>query len=333
MGARVVDTAARPREQGAEGVGAPAVRPVLIAGSGNRPLAEAIAAELRLPLAACVAERFPDGELHVRIEETVRGREVFLLQPIAPPVNDNLVELLALADAVRRADAGRITAVVPYFGYARSDRRNGSREPIMASLVAELLQRAGIDHVLTLDVHTPAVEGFFRIPVDNLSAVGLLAAAVRPLLPPDAVVVAPDLGAVRLATRYGAQLDLPVALCHKRRLGAREVAVSRVTGDVQGRSAVLVDDMVSTGSTIVESARALRDAGAVGELVVVATHGVLVSGALEKLAGAGAKRLVVTDSLVVRRDGALVPHVVSAAPLCARAIRTLLDGGSLRDLH
>lgn len=331
MGARAVGTSATSLEVSEDGAGASA-HSVLIAGSGNRPLAEAIAAELRVPLASTVTQRYPDGELQVRIEESVRGREVFLLQPISPPVNENLVELLALADAARRADADRVTAVVSYFGYARSDRRDGHRGPIMASLVAELMQSAGIAHVLTLDVHTPAVEGFFHVPVDNLSAVGLLAAAARPLLPANAVVVAPDLGAVRLATRYGAQLGLPVAICHKRRLGATEVAVSRVTGEVQGLSAIIVDDMVSTGSTIVESARALHEAGAATEFLVVATHGVLVPGAREKLAAAGATRLIVTDSLVVPRDERFAPQVVSVAPLCARAIRTLLGGGSLRDV-
>ena len=331
MRTRVMGSAAPSTRFGEDGAAAPD-RPVLIAGSGNRPLADAIARELRMPLASSLTERFPDGEVLVRIEETVRGREVFLLQPVSPPVNDHLVELLALADAARRADAERITAVVPYFGYARSDRRDGQRGPIMASLVAELLERAGIGHVLTLDVHTPAAEGFFRVPVDNLSAVSLLVAAARPLLPPNAVVVAPDLGAVRLATRYGALLGLPVAICHKRRLGATEVAVSRVTGEVQGRSAVIVDDMISTGATIVESARALLEAGAAPEFLVVATHGVLVSDAMAKLASAGATRVIVTDSLAVPRQGEWAPDVVSVAPLCARAIRTVLEGGSLREL-
>lgn len=309
----------------------------LIAGSASHSIAALIERDLARRFAAATIERFPDGEVSVRLEEPVRGEEVILLAATAPPVNDHLVELLALADACRRADAARIVAVIPYFGYARSDRRDGRRTPIMASLVAELVQRAGIDHVVTVDVHTPALEGFFRIPVDNLTAIPALASALAERLTKaagNAVIVAPDVGAVRLANRYATKLELPVAVCHKRRLGGAEVGISRITGDVAGRRCIIVDDMISTGSTIVESVRVLNEAGAIPEHIVAATHAVLVPGALDMIADAGVAELLVTDSIEPRGDltTRLVPTIVSIAPLIVTAIRRLLDGGSLREL-
>lgn len=306
----------------------------LVAGSASRRLASLVERELALRFAGCTIERFPDGEVSVRVDEPVRGRDVILLAATSPPVNDHLVELLAIADACRRADAARIVALVPYFGYARSDRRDGRRTPIMASLVADLIERAGIDHVVTTDVHTPALEGFFRIPVDNLTAVPVLAAWLRARASRDAVIVAPDVGALRLANRYATELDLPVAVCHKRRLGGAEVSVGRITGEVAGRPCVIVDDMISTGGTIAESVRALKDAGALPDPLVAATHAVLAPGALDRIAAAGVRAMVVTDS-IEPRDAASAPfdpEVVSIAPLLATAIRRLLDGGSLREL-
>jgi ribose-phosphate pyrophosphokinase len=309
----------------------------LLAGSASRSLAAAVERNLGCRFAVATIERFPDGEVSVRLDDPVRGQEVILLAATAPPVNDHLVELLALADACRRADATRIVALVPYFGYARSDRRDGRRTPIMASLVAELVERAGIDHVVTVDVHTPAVEGFFRIPVDNLTAVPALAAALAEraaIAAGNAVIVAPDLGAVRLANRYATRLDLPVAVCHKRRLGGAEVSVARITGDVAGRRCIIIDDMISTGGTIVEAVRALNEAGALPEHIVAATHAVLVPGALDKIADAGVLALFVTDSIELPDSKAarLTPTVVSVAPLVTTAIKRLLDGGSLREL-
>jgi len=313
---------------------APATSTTLLAGSASRLLAAAVECDLRLRFAASTIERFPDGEVFVRLDEAVRGQEVILLAATAPPVNDHLVELLALADACRRADAARIVAILPYFGYARSDRRDGRRTPIMARLVAELAERAGIDHVVAVDVHTPAVEGFFHIPVDNMTAVPALAGALAGRVAAKTVIVAPDLGAVRLATRYATKLDLPVAVCHKRRLGGAEVSIARITGDVAGRRCIIVDDMISTGGTIVESVRALNEAGALPEHIVAATHAVLVPGALEKIADAGVRELFVTDTIEPRgdADAPLAPTIVSVAPLIATAIRRLLDGGSLREL-
>lgn len=305
---------------------------VLFAGSASELLARGVERVLHTRFTACTAERFPDGEVAIALEEPVRDREAIILQATCAPVNDHLVELLALVDACRRAAASRIITIMPYFGYARSDRRDGRRTPITASLVASLLQTAGVDQVVTLDIHTPAIEGFFHVPVDNISAVPVLAERLRTAVPRDAVVVSPDLGAVRLANRY-AQLELPTAVCHKQRLSGNAVTINRITGDVLGRPCLIVDDMIATGSTIVESVRALRHAGALAEITVAASHAVFVSGAVEKLQQAGVRTLVVTDSIApTPHSGALQPQVVSVAPLVATAIRRLLEGGSLREL-
>lgn len=304
----------------------------ILAGSANPGLARRVESALAIRFAASTAERFPDGEVSVRIEESVRGYEVVLLQPTSPPVNDHLIELLATADACRRAAAERIVAVIPYFGYARSDRRDGRRTPIMGSLLADLMERSGISHVITLDLHTRAVEGFFRIAVDNLTAVPSLADTLRALVPSDAVIVSPDVGASHLADRYATILGLPVAICYKQRLGGDHVSISRVTGDVAGRPCVIVDDMITTGGTIVECVRALRAAKALPDITVAATHAVLVPGALGRISAAGVRTLIVTDSVRATGDSAkeLRPIVVSVGPLIATAIRRLLDGGSLR---
>jgi ribose-phosphate pyrophosphokinase len=309
----------------------------LLAGSASRSLAAAVERHVGRRFTVATIDRFPDGEVSVCLDHPVRGEEVIILAATAPPVNDHLVELLALADACRRAGAARIVAVVPYFGYARSDRRDGRRTPIMASLVAELAERAGVDHVVTVDVHTPAIEGFFRIPVDNVTAAPVLATALAESLlhtMAGSVIVAPDLGAVRLANRYARQLDLPVAICHKRRLGGAEVEVSGITGDVAARRCIIIDDMISTGGTIVESVRALNEAGALAGPIVAATHAVFVPGALTQIARAGVRELLVTDSIELRGDSAarLEPTVVSIGPLLATAIGRLLEGGSLREL-
>lgn len=307
---------------------------IVFAASGSRALATLLERDHRLAFGRCTTERFPDGEVAIGLDEPVRGREVIILQATCSPVNDHLVELLAFADACRRAAAARIVAIMPYFGYARSDRRDGRRTPITASLVASLLQTAGVDHVVTLDVHTPAIEGFFHVPVDNITAAPLLATALRDRVTRDTVIVAPDLGAARLANRYALLLDLPTAVCNKQRISATEVSVSRITGDVRGRPCLIVDDMIATGSTIEESVRALRHAGALPEITVVATHAVFAEGAVERIAAAGVRHLVVTDTIPQSRASsvALSPTTVSVAPLLAIAVHRVLEGGSLREL-
>lgn len=297
----------------------------IFGGTANPRLAEAVTREMGVAQGACEVERFPDGELMVRLEESVRGKEVFFVQPTSPPVNDHLMELLAFADAARRSAAGRITAVVPYFGYARADRRNQRREPITASLVATLMQAAGIAHVVTVDLHTPQIEGFFGIPVDTLTAVCALTEILRSTLPAGTVVVSPDAGRVKLATEYAHLLDAPLAVLHKRRESGAATEVTHLVGEVEGRSCLLVDDMISTGGTLVESVQALRDAGATG-FRVAATHALLLGDAPDRLAGAGVEEVVVTDTVPTPTAGTIQVRVATVAPLIADVIRRLLAG-------
>jgi ribose-phosphate pyrophosphokinase len=299
---------------------------VVLSGTANPPLAQAIASELGVHLGACLLERFPDSEISVRLLETVRRTEVYLIQPTSPPVNDHLVELLALADACRRAAATRITAVVPYFGYARQDKRIGRCEPITASLVAHLMQTAWIDHVVTVDLHTPQIEGFFHGPVDSLSAVATLCRALCDRLPPGTVVVAPDAGRVRMATDYARRLGTSVVVLHKHRESATRTTVTHLVGDVRDRPCLIVDDMISTGGTIADSIEALLAAGARQEIRIAATHALLLNGALEKLAHPAVRDVFTTNTVVAPSQPSKLLHVVSVAPLLAGAIRRLVEG-------
>ena len=304
---------------------------ILFAGTANPPLAAAIAAELGVRPGACAVERFPDGELSVQLDESVRGREVILVQPTSPPVNDHLVELLAFADACRRAAAGRITAVVPYFGYARSDKRHGRREPITASLVARMMQAAGLDHVVTLDLHAAQIEGFFHIPVDRLTAVPTLCQALRDRLPPAAVIVSPDTGRVGMAIEYAHRIGGEVAVLHKRRAGGTAAEVTHVVGDVRDRACLIIDDMIATGGTIAAGVTALLGAGARPEITVAATHGLFVGATAARLGHEAIREVLVTDSVATDRP---CPRrrIVSIAPLIAAAIRRMRADGSLHDL-
>jgi ribose-phosphate pyrophosphokinase len=304
---------------------------ILFGGTANPALAEAIARELGCALTPSDVERHPDGELSVRLLESVRRREVFLVQPTSPPVNDHLIELLAFADACRRSAAARITAVVPYFGYARADRRDCRREPITASMVANLMQAAGIQHVLAVDLHTAQAEGFFQIPVDAITAVPSLCDDLRGRLPDDLVVVSPDAGRVREATQFAQRLGASLAVILKHRTSGRETHVTHLVGDVRGRACLLVDDMISTGGTLVGSMQALHDAGA-RECYVAATHGLLVGDAAQRLEAAGAREVLVTDTVdVPSRDWPRL-RVVSLAPLLAEAIRRMASSESVSEL-
>jgi ribose-phosphate pyrophosphokinase len=247
-------------------------------------------------------------------------------------VNDHLVELLAFADACRRASASRVTAVVPYFGYARSDRRGGKRVPIAASLVADLMQAAGVAHLVTVDVHTPQTAGFFRIPVDSLTAVPALAAALRGRLPGDTVVVSPDAGRVRMATEFARRLETSVVVLHKRRESGTETRVTHLVGDVRDRPCLIIDDMISTGGTMAESIEALLNAGARPEITIAATHGLLLDGTRKNLEHEGVREVFVTDTVQATNERWPNLRVVSVAPLIARAIRQFMTDGSLSDL-
>ena len=305
----------------------------LISGTANPPLAEGIAAQLGLPLGRRVLQRFPDGELHVEIAESVRGHDVYLLQPTSPPTDAHLFELFLLADACRRAGASRLTAVIPYFGYARQDRRASGREPVAARLVADLLQTAGLHRIVAVDLHTSAVEGFFPMPIEHVSAIPLLADAIRADLPANAVIVAPDLGAVKLAERYAGRLQRPSAFVCKSRLSGEAVRVDKIVGDVQGRVPVIVDDMISTGGTIAAAFQALQEAGAATEaVIVVASHGLFVGPAVVRMRELPLLRIVVTDSVSSTITTEFPLQQESLKTLLADVIRRLHDQESLGDL-
>jgi ribose-phosphate pyrophosphokinase len=305
----------------------------IFAGTANPRLAEAIADELDVRVGACAVDRFPDGEVTVQLLEPVRRKEVFLVQPTSPPVNDHLVELLALADACRRAAAHRITAIVPYFGYARADKRHGRREPITARVAADLLETVGVTHVVTVDLHTPQIEGFFHAAVDSLTAVPTLCRALRDRLPPGVAVVSPDVGRMAMATEYARCFGAPVVVLHKRRESGTETEVTHIVGDVSQRACLIVDDMISTGGTVAESVTALLEAGARPEIIVVATHGLLLLGAPDKLDHPAVREVWVTDTVAVAEQDWSRLRVVSIAPLLAGALQRFLADGSIGDLY
>ena len=307
------------------------VKLVLLPGSANPRLAQAIAGRLGERLAQCHHEEFLDSEQHVEILESVRGRDVYVIQPMSPPVDPHLVELLLLGDAARRAGAARLTALVPYLGYARQDRRAKGREPVASRVVADLIQ-AAFDRVVGLDVHTSSIEGLFRVPIEHLSAVPVLAEAVRAVQFPGSVIVAPDLGAVKLAERYAAILGLPVAVVRKRRVSAEHVTASGVLGDVAERAPIIVDDMISTGATMAAAIETLSRARCAPNIIVVATHGLFVGPAVERLRTSAPNKLIVTDSVALPEDVPLPVSVASVAPLLGDAVGRLHRDQSLKDL-
>lgn len=304
----------------------------IFAGTANPALADAVARHVGVRISPASVERFPDGELTVRLLEPVRHKNVFIVQPTSPPVNDHLVELLVFADACRRASAAHIGAVIPYFGYARADKRHGRREPITASMIAMLLQAGGIHHVITVDLHASQIEGFFHIPVDSLTAVPVLCDAVRSRLPAGTVVISPDAGRLRMATGFAERLETSVALLHKVRESGTKTQVTHLVGDVRDRPCLVVDDMIATGGTLIESVRTLAQAGARPGVFIAATHGLLLEGAMEKLTGESVAEIFVTDTVPQPRGDWPQLRVVSVAPLVAGAIQRVIADGSFSDL-
>lgn len=305
----------------------PVARPfTLLSGNSVPELVSAIASRLRVRPGGCRVDRYPDGETGARIESEVAGRAVVIVQSTSPPVNDHLMELLVLADAARRAGAETILAAVPYFGYARSDGRRGERQAVTGRLVASMLEAAGVAGLITVDAHSEQLEGFFRVPFWNLSAVPILADAVRGRVSEESVIVSPDLGRIEMAVAYGERFGVGAAAVNKRRLSGRRVESGQVLGDVRGRRCVIVDDMISTGGTIAECVRALREAGARDGFTVVATHGVLTAGALETLEGAGVEAVWTTDSIARPPGSEGRVHQASIAALVADTIEEALGG-------
>ena len=304
----------------------------LIAGNAHRELAGAISRHLSIPLASAHFGRFPDGEIDIKVNEDIRGTDCFVIQPTCPPVNENLVELLLLLDCLRRASAGRITAVLPYYGYARKDRKDEGRVPISAKVVANTLVGCGMDRLLALDMHAAQIQGFFDVPVDHLYAKPVILAAVRSLNIAKPMIVSPDVGGIKMARSYAKALDnCDLAIVDKRRISGSQVAVEHVIGDVEGRNVVIVDDMISTGGSITEAARIVRAHGA-RQIVLAVTHGVLVDGATEKIDAAPIDRLLITDSIPPRGRMPRCAEIVSIAPLLARAIINIHRNESVSSL-
>ncbi len=269
----------------------------LVSGNANRPLAEAIAAYLNMPMTKCLVRRFADMEIFVEVQENVRGADVFIIQPTSFPTNDHLMELLILIDALRRASARRITAVMPYYGYARQDRKPGPRTPISAKLVANLIERAGADRVMTLDLHAAQIQGFFDIPTDNLFAAPVMVTDIKEHYDAaNVMVVSPDVGGVVRARGLAKRIGAPLAIVDKRRERPGESEVMNIIGDVKGQSCILVDDIVDSGGTLCNAAEALLARGA-KEVSAYITHGVLSGGAVARIAASQLKELVITDSI------------------------------------
>jgi len=304
------------------------MRTVLLAGSSHPALAKEVAAELKLPLGKCAIERFPDGELDIQLLEDVRGAEVFVIQSLHSPVGEHLLELALLSDACQRGGAASVTAVIPYLGYARHDRRVSGAEPLGARVVAELIAAGRVDRVICLDLHSRAVEGCFPKPVEHADAVPLLIAHLKATLTLPAVVISPDLGAVKRAEAFARPLGIPVAVVHKQRLSGAEVKAMGVVGEVAGRHVIVCDDMISTGGTLVAAVQTVLAHGALSPVTVVASHGLFAGPAQERLAALPLARVVVTDSVPFHGKALFPLEVVRAAPALADVIRRLVATSS-----
>ena len=306
----------------------------IVACNSNRPLAEAVAAELNLPLTHASVRRFADMEVFVEIHENIRGEDVFVIQSTSYPANDNLMELLITLDALRRASARRVTAVIPYFGYARQDRKSGPRTPISAKLVANLITEAGANRVLTMDLHAGQIQGFFDIPVDNLYAAPLFARDIQECYPGrKLMIVSPDVGGVIRARAIATRLGCDLAIIDKRRERAGVSEVMHVIGEVEGRDCILVDDIVDSGGTLCNAAEALLKNGANSASVYV-THGVLSGGAVARIAAAPVEMMTITDSIQATDAVQQARNIreVTIAPLLAEAMRRINDESSVSSL-
>lgn len=306
----------------------------LVAGNSNRPLSEAIANYLEVPLATCLVRRFADMEIFVEIQENVRGEDAFIVQSTSYPANDHLMELLIMTDALRRSSARRITAVIPYFGYARQDRRSAGRTPISAKLVANLITRAGADRVLTVDLHAGQIQGFFDIPTDNLFAAPVMVRDILERLDlSNVMVVSPDVGGVVRARALAKRIDAPLAIVDKRRERPGESEVMNIIGEVAGKSCILVDDIIDSGGTLCNAADALLADGA-KEVYAYCTHGVLSGGAVARIASSRLKELVITDSILATEAVKVAPNIrtITISTLLGEAIGRTATESSVSSL-
>jgi ribose-phosphate pyrophosphokinase len=308
----------------------------LFTGNANPALAHDIARHLQQPVGRASVGRFSDGEVNIEIMENVRGRDVFIVQPTSPPANDHLMELLVMVDACRRASAARITAVVPYFGYARQDRRpRATRAAITAKLVADMISNSGVDRLLTLDLHSDQIQGFFAIPVDNVYGSPVLLGEVWRQRYPNLIVVSPDVGGVVRARAIAKRLDdADLAIIDKRRPRPNESKIMNIIGEVDGKTCVIIDDMVDTAGTLCVAAKALKDEGAL-KVVAYITHAVLSGGAVERIANSSLDELVVTDTVPLSEAARECPRIrqLSVASLLAETIRRIRDEESVSSLY
>jgi len=306
----------------------------LLAGNSNKPLAKAISEQLKIPLSDAEVGKFSDGEISITLPQTVRGKDVFIIQSTSYPVNDNLMELLIMIDACKRASAGRITAVIPYFGYARQDRKARPRDPITAKLVADILTSAGANRVLTMDLHAAQIQGFFEIPVDHLYGAPILAKYYKKMMNENWVVVSPDVGSVSRARNFASRVDASLAIIDKRRPKANAIEIMNVVGDVAGKTCLMVDDMTDTAGTLCQGAEALIKNGA-KEVYACCTHGVLSGPALDRINNSPIKELAILDTINFSDEVRNNPKIkiISVAKFFARAITTVYSDSSLSAIY
>ncbi len=295
----------------------------IFSGNANPKLAEDICRYLKVKLGDVLVSRFSEGEIRIKINENVRGKDIFVIQPTCPPPNENMMELLIMIDALKRASAARITAVLPYYGYARQDRKDQPRVPITAKLVADLITVAGASRLLTIDLHAGQIQGFFDIPVDHLYAINVFEEYYTKLRLQNLVVVSPDVGGIKMARAYAKRFNAGLAIIDKRRINSEQTEVMNIMGEVEGKNAIIVDDLVATAGSLVEATQALREHGA-QDIYAAITHPVLSGPAVERIEDCALKQLVVCDTIPVE-DSKLHPkiRVLSIAPLLAEAIKRI----------
>ena len=296
---------------------------VIITGNANPKLAQEICQYLKMPMGDTLVTTFSEGEVRVKINENVRGKDVFIVQPTCPPVNNNLMELLILIDALRRASAKRITAVLPYFGYARQDRKDQPRVPITAKLVANLITTAGADRILTVDLHAGQIQGFFDIPMDHLYAVNIFVNHIKKIKLKNIVIVSPDVGGIKMARAYAKRFEAPLAIVDKRRISEEDTEAMNILGEIKGKNLIIVDDLVATASSLVEAAAALKKQGG-REIYAAITHPILSGPAIKRISDSVIKKLFVTNTIPVENGKKHKKiEVLSIAPLLAEAIKRI----------
>jgi len=304
----------------------------IFAGTSHPELAQKIAKHVGKDLSKINIARFTGGEIYARITENVRGASAYVIQTCTEKVNEDLMELFIIIDALKRASAKSITAVIPHFGYARQDKKSASREPISAKLIADLLTTAGIDRIITMDLHSDQIQGFFNVPVDNLTAMPLFAEYFNSKKLKNPIVVAPDTGRAKTAKKLGDRLGTPLAILHKARPAQQKAEIMHVVGDVKGKTPIIVDDMVDTGGTATRGVDILREQGCIDEIYLVATHGILSGDAVEKMNKARFKEVIVSDSLPTKAKKVDVLKVVSIAPLFGEVIKRNYENLSISSL-